>query len=252
SGVMALFPFLIFCASLVAFFDLGNFPDMAIHLIFDAWPASVAAPIAREVRAVLTEPRGDILTLGAVVALFFASSGVEAVRLGLNRAYKVEESRGIARLRLQSILFVVVAAVAIATIAFALVLLPLGLAIARKVSPDLVAGLAGFDNWRFAISGAVLVGALYASHRWLPAGRRRLGEVLPGILVTLVLWLAVSHAFAAYLEGFANYVGTYAGLAGVVVALVFVYIMSAIFLIGAEFNAALKREEESAQAGQDD
>ena len=52
---------------------------------------------------------------------------------------------------------------------------------------------------------------------------------------------AASFAFAAYLKGFANYVGTYAGLAGVMIALIFVYIMSAIFLLGAEFNSALKR-----------
>ena len=241
SGVLALFPFLIFCASLVAFFDLGDFPDTVIHLVFDAWPASVAEPIAREVRAVLTEPRGDVLTLGAAVAMYFASGGVEALRLGLNRAYRVAETRNIAVRRIQSIAFVLGASVVIATIAFMVVLTPLTLAIARKFSPEIVAQFPQIVSWRLVVSGAVLTVGLFAAHRWLPSGKRGFGDVVPGILLTLAAWLAASYAFSIYLEGFANYVGTYAGLAGVMIALIFVYIMSAIFLIGAEYNAALSR-----------
>lgn len=240
SGILALFPFLIFSASLTAFLDLGEFPDTAVHLIFDIWPESVAGALAAEVRTVLTEPRGDVLTFGAMIALFFASSGVEALRLGLNRAYKVSESRNAMWLRLQSIAFVIVAAVSAVTITFALVLLPLGLALARKFAPGFDWQVVQLGYWRLGISGAVLVGALLASHKWLPDGRRSLGEILPGMILTLVLWLAASTAFAAYLEGFADYVGTYAGLAGIMVSLIFVYIMSAIFLIGAEFNSALR------------
>ncbi|MCG6858943.1 MAG: YihY/virulence factor BrkB family protein [Salaquimonas sp.] len=245
SGLLALFPFLIFCASLAAFFDLGDFPDTVIHLVFDAWPESVAEPIAREVRAVLTEPRGDILTFGAVVALFFASNGVEALRLGLNRAYKVRETRNFVRLRIQSIVFVIGASLTVATVAIVLVLMPLALAIARKYSSGLVEEISRFGDWSLAVSGVVMIAALFAAHKWLPSGRRKFIEVAPGIALTLVLWLIASWAFAIYLKGFANYVSTYAGLAGVMITLIFVYYMSVIFLIGAEFNAVLNEERKN-------
>ena len=73
--------------------------------------------------------------------------------------------------------------------------------------------------------------------------------VLPGIGATLVLWLVGGTAFGLYLESFAtSYVSTYAGLASGMIVLVFLYILSAIFIFGGELNAALIREREL-QAG---
>ncbi|MEZ5871248.1 MAG: YihY/virulence factor BrkB family protein [Nitratireductor sp.] len=241
SGIMALFPFLIFCTSLVAFFDLGDFPETAVHLMFDIWPEAAASAISGEIRSVLTQPRGDVLTLGAVVALFFASSGVEALRLGLNRAYGGKEHRNVAALRIQSIVFVLLSSLMVATIAFVLVLLPVAWAIARKMLPWLDDYESTVAFWRVAASALVLVLALIACHKWLAAGKRSFASILPGALLTLAVWFVASLGFATWLEQFANYVGTYAGLAGIMIAIVFVYIMSVIFLVGAEYNAALQQ-----------
>ena len=49
----------------------------------------MAGPIADEITGVLTSMRGDVLTFGVLFALYFASSGVESLRIGLNRAYNV-------------------------------------------------------------------------------------------------------------------------------------------------------------------
>lgn len=240
SGILALFPFLIFCASLVAFFDLGEFPATVVHLIFDYWPASVAKPISSEVLAVLTEQRRDVMTFGAAAALFFASSGIEALRLGLNRAYGAQEARNVFLLRGQSILFVLIASILLGVTTFLLVLLPVLEDVAGRHAPWLHRYLVDIGSGRLVTSSAILVAGLYASHKWLPASPLKFTAMLPGIVLTLVLWLTASAGFATYLRTFANYGGTYAGLAGVIVALVFVYIMSAIYLIGAEYNAALR------------
>ena len=89
---------------------------------------------------------------------------------------------------------------------------------------------------------------LVAVHFWLPAGRRRFVEIVPGILFTLIGWLAGSTMFATYLDRFSSYVTTYAGLASIMIAVVFLYIISAIFILGGEFNAAISRYLE-ARAG---
>lgn len=247
SGIMALFPFLIFCTSLAAFFNLGSFPEEAVRLIFDSMPDAVAAPLAEQVRTVLTVPRGDILTFGAAAALFFASNGVEALRLGLNRAYRVASRRNFLLARLQSILFVVIAAVAAATIVFLLVLTPLVLDIAIRHVPALRGHLSTIDNWRLATSSLILTAALLASHLWLPNGRRKLRQVLPGVAFTAVCWVAAAIAFSIYLRSFADYVSTYAGMASVVIALVFFYLMGVIFLLGAELNYAIERRSEAVE-----
>jgi membrane protein len=88
----------------------------------------------------------------------------------------------------------------------------------------------------------VLIIALLVVHKWLPAGRRRFVDILPGVLATLVLWLAAGVAFGRYLAQYSSsYVTYYAGLASVMMALVFLYWSASIFIFGGELNSALSR-----------
>ena len=125
STLTSLFPFLIFVTALAGFLGTQDLADEATHLIFDAWPAVVAGPIAGEVHNVLTAPRGGLLTVGAVLALYFSSSAIEALRTGLNRAYACLEPRPWWRLRLQSLAFALLASAALLALAFLVVLGPL-------------------------------------------------------------------------------------------------------------------------------
>jgi membrane protein len=83
----SLFPFLIFVAALAGFLGSQQLAHEAANLVFAEWPDVVARPIAGEVERVLTTPRsGGLLTFGAVFSFYFASSAIEALRVGLNRA----------------------------------------------------------------------------------------------------------------------------------------------------------------------
>jgi membrane protein len=86
----------------------------------------------------------------------------------------------------------------------------------------------------------VLVVALMIVHLWLPAGRRSFGEIAPGILTTLLLWVISGAVFGRYLANYAfAYVSMYAGLASAMVALVFLYVCASIFIYGGELNSAI-------------
>ena len=85
----------------------------------------MAGPIALDITGVLTQRRGDVLTFGVLFALYFASSGVESLRIGLNRAYGMNEPRAWWLLRLESIIYVLIGAVAILAFSFLVVLAPL-------------------------------------------------------------------------------------------------------------------------------
>jgi membrane protein len=79
-------------------------------------------------------------------------------------------------------------------------------------------------------------------HKWLPAGRRGLVEIAPGIIVTMALWLVAGIAFGRYLADFAyTYVTYYAGLASAMIALVFLYYTALIFVYGGELNDAIRK-----------
>src|SRR5580704_6558474 len=125
SILMAMFPFLIVVTALAAFLGSKDLADGVADLLLETWPREVADPIARQVQRVLTTARGDVLTAGVFFALYFASSGVESLRIGLNRAYDAVETRSWILLRLESIAYVVVGAVALLALAFLVVLAPL-------------------------------------------------------------------------------------------------------------------------------
>ncbi|TKT75255.1 YihY/virulence factor BrkB family protein [Aquamicrobium sp. LC103] len=241
SALLALFPFLIFATSLASFLGADAFADTAVHLVFDTWPEEIAAPIAQEVANVLTVQRGDFLTFGIVVAAFFASNGIEALRVSLNRAYRVVETRSLIFLRAQSLAFVIIATMGFVIVSTLLVLVPLAASIAQRHFPLLEPYVGSSTYWRYFIASMVIIFALFAVHLWLPAGRRRFVDIIPGLIFTLVAWLVGSSIFATYLSYFSSYASTYAGLASIMVALVFLYILSVIFIMGGELNAAIRR-----------
>ncbi|HZT27044.1 MAG TPA: YihY/virulence factor BrkB family protein [Pseudolabrys sp.] len=241
STLMAMFPFLIVVTALAGvFFGSKELADEAARLLLEAWPKEVAGPIANDVTGVLTQTRGDVLTFGVAFAIYFASSGVESLRIGLNRAYNMHEVRAWWLLRLESIFYVLIGAVAILAFAFLVVLGPL---IWNRLV-QFVPAVQPFNNLvtvvRYVIAAVVLIIALVILHRWLPAGRRSFAEIAPGIAATLLLWLITGAAFGRYLAQFAfTYTTMYAGLASAMIALVFLYVCASIFIYGGELNAVI-------------
>jgi membrane protein len=241
TALMALFPFLIFATTLASFLGAQAFAETAVHLVFDTWPEQIAAPIAREVVNVLTVQRSDLLTYGVVLAAFFASNGIEALRTSLNRAYRVIETRSFVYRRLQSVAFVVIATVGFLVISVLLLFAPILARLAEANFLWIRPYMGTITLWRFIIASTVIVLGLIAVHFWLPAGKRRFAAIVPGIIFTLAGWLVGSTIFAAYLDRFSSYVTTYAGLASIMIAVVFLYIVSAVFILGGELNAAISR-----------
>jgi membrane protein len=245
STLMALFPFLIVLTSLAGFFGSKELADQAVGLMLQVWPKQVADSLSGEIHDVLTTSRGDILTIGALLAVYFASNGVEALRVALNRAYAVTEPRRWYWLRMESIGYTMVAAFSSLAMAFMIVLGPLILEAARRHIPLVIENNENFLNLvRYSITVTALVVALFVLHLWLPAGRRGLFQILPGIIFTMVASLVSGIVFGQYLARFANnYVTMYAGLASVIIALVFLYFIAAIFVYGGELNAAIIKSQ---------
>jgi membrane protein len=241
SSLMALFPFLIVVTALAGFFfGSKELADEAARILLEAWPKEVVGPIALDVAGVLTDTRGGVLTFGILFALYFASSGVESLRVGLNRAYDTSEPRQWWLLRLESVGYVLVGAVAILAFSFLVVLAPLIWSKLLVYVPTLEPFGRLVTFVRYAAAAVVLVIALTIVHCWLPAGRRGFVEIAPGIVATIVLWLIGGAAFGRYLAYYTfAYVSMYAGLASAMIALVFLYVCASIFIFGAELNSVI-------------
>ncbi len=246
SGLMSLFPFLIFVTALAGFFNLQALSSETIALMLESWPKQVADPIGQEIHNVVSQVRADVLTYGVALAIYFSSNGIESLRIGLNRAYGAKEMRAWYWLRLESIGYVLLAAVSFLALSFLVVLAPLFWQMALNHVPGIKPFGGVVTLARFGVTSIILVTALVVAHLWLPGGRRRFRDIAPGVVVTLVLWLVGATVFGMYLAEFArNYVTTYAGLASVMIALVFLYLTAVIFLFGGELNAAIARDRKA-------
>jgi membrane protein len=210
---------------------------------------------------VLEGAQQQVLTVGAALALFFASSGVESVRIGLNRAYSVVETRSMWLLRLESIGYVILGLVSVLALSFLVLFAPLLIRTVSKFVPtklpdklpnyvpnyfaEYLATLPDFNDtmitvYRFTLAAILIIVPLIVVHKWLPAGKRTFREIIPGILATLVLWLIAGVVFGRYLADFAfTYSVYYAGLASPMIALAFLYFTASIFIYGGELNATI-------------
>ena len=247
SMMLALFPFVLFIVALAATLSQSIDIDNLIDLVFGSWPDEIAAPITSQVRQVVSHTDSRLLTMGGVLAIYFASNGVEAVRKAMSSAYQEHDKRSFWRSRLLSLTFVILGGAGVLVAGTAGVVLPLFLRFFEEAVPGQVLDWLDTDLITTFVPVLLMVLGVTACHIWLPGKQHTLRMVLPGILLTLVLWAAAGAGFSYYLTRFASYSATYAGLAGVMSALIFLYLMSAILILGAQFNG-VRAEKGTAQS----
>ena len=237
--VLSIFPFCIFLAALAGMIGGRPLAVEAVHQISMMAPPRIAETLAPEIEAVMSQTRYGLLTLGGVTALFFATSAIESLRAALNVAYRVKETRPFYWCYGQSMLFVFISAMGFLAVTAGIVIGP---SYGHKLGPGAVRWLLD-QSWstafiRNGLVGVVIALQLLAYHAWLVAGRRRLTEILPGVLVSMILGILAAQAFSYYLN-FNDYTKFYAGLSQVAAALVFFQLTGIVIIVGAEFNRAL-------------
>jgi membrane protein len=214
--------------------------DTLIDFLIELLPQELVGPIVTEVEQVLTVPRGGVLSIGILLTIWFAVGGVDGVRVGLNRAYGIRETRSTFALLAVQVAVVVVAGLALVLVGYLLVLAPRLGSLLHLMIPDFDPASVTVGLIRFPAAAVILAGALFMAHVFLPARRTRFENVWPGVLLTLVAWTLLASAFSFYLGSFASYSSYYAGLAGIVAALYFIYLAALVLILGGEFNRALR------------
>lgn len=245
-GVLSIFPALIAIVSIA-----GLIGSSAIDPLMEN-VAELAPGPAREIAdSALSNLQGKqgaagvSLILSLAVALWSASAYVAAFTRASNDIYAVEEGRPIwktlpLRFAVTVVLLVLLVAVAI------LVTLTGGLA--ERVAEPLGVGESAITAWEIAKWPAVLlaVAAILALLYWASPNAKHPGLrwLAPGALTAIVLWLAASAAFAAYVASFGSYNETYGAMAAPIVFLIWLWISNIAVLFGAELNAELERGRE--------
>jgi membrane protein len=239
SLIFAIFPFAIFLVALGAIFGGAQLSAYISGEALTILPQDIIKSLEPELNRIFAVAnRASPLTFGLLVTLVSITGAVEAVRDGLNRAYGCAENRHLVRRYVSSFFFVIAGMAFLLVIAALGIALPIWLEILDRFVPGEFRN-SWIETAREAVLVLVTLAMLFSFHLFLPARRRSVGSVIGGILFTLIAWWLSGKLFAFYIAKIANYGATYAGLAGIVILMFFLYIQAFIFLYGAELNRSI-------------
>jgi len=238
--IFALFPFLLFLMSLLGFFNIDTV-DVLTRLSY-ALPDSIMDVIRVFITEVVSARSTGVLSVGLLVSMFSASSGFGAVIRGINRAYRVEETRHFVQVRLVAMLLVAVFALAVIA---SVLLLIFGDRIYAFLADIL--GASGWLRFVFGMAGylltmLMLLFTIIMIYKLSGAKRVTVYDVFPGAFTTLLVWVLSSKAFNVYVNRFARFSYVYGSIASVFILMIWLNLISAALLIGGEVNALLKNE----------
>ncbi|WP_439533826.1 YihY/virulence factor BrkB family protein [Polymorphobacter sp.] len=246
-SLLCLFPFFILVITVAGIFGRTEDGMRVIINVLAVLPRSVAALLNGPVTEVIAQrASGGLLTLGIIVILWTVTSYAEAVRDIIRRAHGTERRMPLWRYRALS-LAVVFAGVFLMLAALAAQLLLTGTeAIMRQLLP---AGR-GLPELHFALRQLLPVASLFgglcvALYGLTASGIRRWTWIWPGALVITLGWTAVTAIMPALLSVFGRSSLTYGSLAGVIVALIYFWVLGLWLIFGVHFNAALAKPGQS-------
>lgn len=241
-SLTTIFPLFILIAAIAG--ALGRTADgqRAVAVFLRTVPLDVAQPLAPAINAVVAGQSAGALTFGAVVALWSVGGFIETLRDLIRRPHGLSGAPAAWKTRLLS-LGLALATILLALVAFASQLL---LTVALQVVTRLFPLADGMIQWlglsRLA-PPVLLFLSLWGLFRALRPREVRYPTDWPGALVVTTVWMGATLLLPLILGNFANFSLTYGALAGVMVALLFFYVVGFGFVLGAELNATLAQRK---------
>ena len=245
-SMLAIFPFFILGAAVFSAFGEEAERAATINAVLSAMPPVVGNVIEPVARDAIEARSGWLLWVGGLVGLWTVGSLIETIRDILRRAYGTHAEHAFWKYRLLSSGVILGAVFLLMLSLIAQFLIGTAQEVIEAYFPQLV------DR----VPALGLFGSLYLIFYSLTPSkyRRKRYPKWPGVLLTTLWWIAVTTLMPAVLRNFFSYDLTYGGLAGVMIALFFFWLVGLGVVIGAELNAALAEtpEEEMNFIGRED
>lgn len=246
--ILSIFPFFVFLLALTSFFGELELGGRFIEIVLDNIPNEASQSFKNRIYELQNSPPQSLLTLAIAGTIWTASSFVECIRTILNRVYEIKSPPNYIFRRLLSILQFLLISLVIMAAMLLLVLFPIALAKVPEIA-SLVNGY--FDEYK-EILGVTRYLLLYLSlfftasslYYLLPNAKITFSEVVPGALLTVILWIASGHLLSKYIVYYNQLTLVYGSLGSIIVTLIFFYIINMVFIYGAEFNFLLNKKHD--------
>ncbi|MGH9517671.1 MAG: YihY/virulence factor BrkB family protein [Terriglobales bacterium] len=241
--VLALFPLFIFLFSLLGVFASRGtaLRQNLFSYVYQVLPPDAAHVIANTLHEVMLNASNGKLTFGIVLTIWFASGGMSSMFSALNGVYEVKESRSFIKVR--AISFALTIAISVLII-LALIVVLSGGYLADKAGAYFGLRDAAVETWKilqWPVAVAFVTLAFSTIYYFAPdLEEQHWYWITPGSIFGVLLWIAASFGFRAYLHFFNTYSRTYGSLGAVMILLMWLYVTGFAFLLGGEINAQIE------------
>ncbi|WP_087975101.1 YihY/virulence factor BrkB family protein [Oceanobacillus rekensis] len=239
--LLAVFPLLIVAFAIIPYFNIST--EEAMGFITSVVPGELASVFQDNIVNLVETPRGGLLTVGIIGALWSASNGINAFIKASNEAYDVEEERSFIVIRL--IAFGLTIAMILAVVVA--ILLP----VFGNVILGFITSFLGIGSQmtillhilRYVISILIITVLLMMLYRFAPNKKIPFKHIIPGALTASILWQVISFGFSIYISNFGNYSATYGSLGGIIILMIWFFLTGIILMIGAIINVMYHKKE---------
>ena len=244
--MLAIFPGLIFIFTLIPYIPIDNFQDQLMGLIALVLPENAYLAFETTLEDIIKNQNGRLLSFGFILALVFATNGVNTLMQAFNKSSLILETRSFVKQRLVALVLTIIMAFALI---FGLILITVGEFILNHLKEEV---LIGDSFWIYVIAMVkwIILMAVYfitisILYRYAPAHTKKwrlfsAGSWLATILAILTFW-----GFSFYINNFGTYNKVYGSIGTLIVVMIWLYLNSLIILIGFELNASIDLSKRS-------
>jgi membrane protein len=238
---LALFPAIIFFFTIIPYIPIAGFQDNLLALLQEFIPLKAYEAVQETLFDIVKRPRGGLLSLGFIMALYFSTNGIHSLIMAFNQTRHTIETRSWIKQRLISIVLVFILSL---LVIIAIVLITLGpVALDFLVKHGMLRD--SFSYYliiagKWIISSAMLFFAFSFLYYLAPAAESRFRFISAGSTLTTVLTILASVGFNYYVNSFSQYNTLYGSIGTLIIIMVWIFFNAMIVLIGFELNVSIR------------
>lgn len=234
--ILSIFPFLVFFVSISGFIGESEIGIKFLSFMAENMPASAISALKPRIEEIASGPPEGLLTIAIIGAIWTSSSSVEGMRTILNRVHCVNNLPPYLFRRCLSMLQFIFMTVILILGMFVIILWP----ILQASLPDFAKYIDNLSNFWIYLKNISVFLTLFlivsTSYYYIPNTKISFVKIIPGAILVVIGWMASADLLSLYLGHFQQLSIIYGSLGGIIISLLFFYIISLIFIFGAEFN----------------
>lgn len=248
---LAFFPSIIFLFTLIPYIPIEGFQETLMELLGTVLPESTNKMTFKTIDDIVNNPRGGLLSVGFILALYFSTNGVSALIEAFNTSYHIRESRSFLYQRAISIILTLILSLILILTIIIIIFSKSYLEILLSNGTISSEYLHLFTLGRWIILSAFLLFGVSLLFYLAPNLKVKWKMFSPGTIFTSLFVIITSILFSYYINNFAQYNQIYGSIGTLIVILLWMYFNSIILLTGFEINASIIASQKHCELNSD-